>query len=75
MNKNNNDYKAEADRILEELKPNHGKGIFARIPEKLHDGILEVKGETGKSIYEIVELSLRLFLSEYHSRKKGDKKV
>jgi hypothetical protein len=57
-----------ADNIFSDFVSNNTKGIFARIPRKLHCEVLAIKASTGKSIYEIVEKSLKLFVEEYKKR-------
>ena len=66
--------KTLADDIFEDFDHVRGKGIFARIPYSLHKEVLLIKSETGKSLYEIVEKSLKLFVSEYKSRKGSEDK-
>lgn len=58
-----------ADSIFEDFHNGKGKGIFARIPKHLHDEVLEIKAASGKSLYEIVEKALKLFVAEYKIRK------
>jgi hypothetical protein len=65
--------KDTADDIFADFREGDSKGVFARIPSQLHSQILEIKDETGKSIYEIVEKALKLFVSEYNSRIRKDK--
>jgi hypothetical protein len=61
--------KTKTDQILESFTEScKEKGIFARIPSHLHRQVLEIKARTDKSIYEIVEASLRLFVDEYWDR-------
>lgn len=61
--------RSPADDIFENFDNGKGKGIFARIPTRLHNEVLEIKQASGKSLYEIVELSLKLFVAEYKNRK------
>lgn len=66
---NNQSVNSAADDIFADFGNDKGKGIFARIPGSLHREVLEIKADTGKSLYEIVEKSLKLFVAEYKSRK------
>ncbi len=57
-----------ADDILKDFTAQKSKGIFARIPKELHSEVLAIKASTGKSLYEIVEKSLKLFVKEFNVR-------